>query len=641
MKYLFSPIKIRTMELANRVVMAPIGTNLGNPDSTVSDSSVAYLKRRVSGGLGLVITEIVGVHPNGLVIDNQLGVFDNRFIAGLKRFVDTAHKAGCKIAIQLHHAGRESYPMLLQGKAIGPSAIPSLIYRMRPKEMTREDIEEVIFAFGNAAIRAQEAGFDALEIHGAHGYLLAQFLSGLSNQRSDQYGGSIYKRARFVVEVLEEVRDKVGDDFPISLRLSMEEWIKGGYTTEEMQEVIPDFIIAGADIIHASVGTYGSPGNIMVAPVEYASGFNLWRAKKVKDVTTIPVIAVGRFTDPVQADDAIRLGDADLVAFGRQFLADPDFLIKARDGRSDEIRKCIACNQGCIERLMFGEGNIRCAINPETGQELVYPQIRANTGKTVWVIGAGPAGLTAAYEAAKLGHRVSLFEKEEKMGGQIRFACKTPHKEIYGDWIAWLAIQVEKAGVEIHTKTMVMDGMVKNNHPDAVILAVGGEKIIPSIQGIDQPFICDAWQLLGGEVLPKSRNVVIGGGLIGMETADFLSSKGVQVILIEKLSLSPLTTLSSHGFMLHNRLREGHCELLFSTIIERIEENTVYVRRKEEKKLLTGIDQIVIAVGLKPRDDLKKTLQERGIRHFIVGDAVQPRRIIEATEEGAKAAWQI
>jgi 2,4-dienoyl-CoA reductase-like NADH-dependent reductase (Old Yellow Enzyme family)/thioredoxin reductase len=641
MKYLFSPIKIRTMELANRVVMAPMGTNLGNPDSTVSDSSVAYLKRRVSGGMGLVITEIVGVHPNGLVIDNQLGVFDNRFIAGLKRLVDTAHKAGCKIAIQLHHAGRESSPMLLQGKAIGPSAIPSLIYRMKPKEMTREDIEEVIFAFGNAAIRAQEAGFDAVEIHGAHGYLLAQFLSGLSNQRSDQYGGSIYKRARFIVEVLEEVRDKVGDDFPISLRLSMEEWIKGGYTTEEMQEVIPGFIIAGADIIHASVGTYGSPGNIMVAPVEYAPGFNLWRAKKVKNVATIPVIAVGRFTDPVQADDAIRLGDADLVAFGRQFLADPDFLIKARNGRSDEIRKCIACNQGCIERLMFGEGNIRCAINPETGQELVYPQIRANTGKTVWVIGAGPAGLTAAYEAAKLGHRVSLFEKEEKMGGQIRFACKTPHKEIYGDWIVWLVRQVEKAGVKIHTKTTVTDGMVKNNHPDAVILAIGGEKIIPSIQGIDQPFICDAWQLLGGEVLPKSRAVVIGGGLIGMETADFLLSKGVQVILIEKLGRSPLTTLSSHGYMLYNRLREGHCELLFSTIIERIEENTVYVRRKEEKKLLTGIDQIVIAVGLKPRDDLKKTLQERGIRHFIVGDAVQPRRIIEATQEGAKAAWQI
>jgi 2,4-dienoyl-CoA reductase-like NADH-dependent reductase (Old Yellow Enzyme family)/thioredoxin reductase len=638
---LFSPIQIKAMELANRVVLPPMGTNLGNPDGSVSAASIAYLKRMARGGAGLVVTEVCAVHPSGSAINNQLGVYEDRFIPGLKKLVALAHAAGSKIALQLHHAGRESLHLLQQKKAVAPSAIRSLVYGLTPREITRDEIQEIIAAFGSAAFRAREAGFDAVEVHGAHGYLLTQFLSALSNQRSDNYGGSLPNRSRFIREVLQEVRRRVGEDFPISLRISVEECIRDGYTFEDIKPILPDLVRAGADILHASLGTHGSPGGITSASLEYEPGFNVWRAKKVKEVADVPVIAVGRFTDPTLADEVISRGEADLVAFGRQYLTDPDFLIKARGGRPEDIRKCIACNQGCIERLILGEGNIRCAINPETGQETIYPQGPAAVRRNVWVVGAGPGGLTAAYEAARLGHQVTLFEKEEATGGQLRFACKSPFKGAYGEWGTWLTAQAKKIGVKILTGTEVTDRMIEEGNPEAVILATGGEKIVPALPGIDLPMVCDAWQILSGEVAPKGHTLVLGGGLIGMETADFLCQKGMQVTLVEVLKRSPVLKITSHGYMLHTRLREGKCKLLFNTAVKRIEEGSITIASDGEEQILCPVNQVVIAIGLKPRDDLKKILQARGIPHCVIGDAVQPRRILEATEEGARAAWDL
>ena len=637
---LLSPIKIKTMELSNRVVLPPMGTNLGNPDGSVSEANLAYLKRMARGGAGLIIIEVCAVHPSAPSINSELCVYEDRFVPGLRKLTEIAHAAGSKIALQLHHAGRESLYLLKQKKAIAPSPIRSLVFGLTPREMTLEDIKEIIAAFGTAAARAQEAGFDAVEVHGAHGYLLTQFLSALCNQRSDEYGGSLANRGRFIVEVLQEVRRRVGGDFPISLRISAEEFIKGGYTVEDIQPILPDFVKAGADIIHTSLGTL-SLGSITSAPLEYEPGFNAWRAKKVKEVVNVPVIAVGRFTDPAQADEVIGRGEADLVAFGRQFLTDPDFLLKAREGRSEDIRKCIACNQGCIERLILGEGTIRCAINPETGQETVYPQGPAAVRRNVWVIGAGPGGLTAAYEAARRGHKVTLFEREKTAGGQLRFASKSPFKSAYEEWGTWLISQVKKMGVSLRTGTEVTGRMIEEGKPDAVILATGGERIMPAIPGIDLPIVCDAWQVLGGEVTPKGQVVVIGGGLIGMETADYLLKKGTQVTLVEELKRSPVLKITSHGYMLHTRIREGNCKLLFNTAVGRIGEGFVITVSDGQEAILSPVDQVIVAVGLKPRDNLKKFLQAKEIPHSVIGDALQPRRIIEATEEGAKVAWNI
>lgn len=640
--HLFSPIRIRNVELANRAVMPPMGTWLANDDFSVGDALLAYIKRQAQSGAGLIISEVACVHPSGLAGEHHLGAFDDRFIPGLKKYAQAIHEAGGKAAIQLHHAGRESLFLLEKGEAVGPSAVPSAVYRQAPQEMTPELIEEVIAAFGQAAVRAREAGFDAVEVHGAHGYLLTQFLSALSNIREDKYGGDMEGRATFVIEVLKAVRGAVGNDFPVLLRISAEEFIKGGYVVEDLFPILPHIVAAGADVIHASIGTHGSPGGITSAPQEYEAGFNVWRAKKIKEVVDVPVIAVGRFTDPAVADEFIGRGDADMIAFGRQQLADPDYLIKAKEGRSQDIRLCIACNQGCIDRIMFEPGSsIRCAINPETGQESIYPQGPAEIPRNVWVVGAGPAGLTAAYEAARLGHQVSLFDKADETGGQIRYAGRPPHKEVYAEWIDWLAAQVKGIGVEIQTGTTVTESMIDEGRPDVVILATGGEKIIPDLPGTDLPFVCDAWRILSAEVEPQANAVVIGGGLIGMETADFLRDKGSQVTVIEMLKRSPVLKLVSHGYMLHKRLREGGCRLMLNTRLERIEEGSVIVSSEGETETIAPVDQVVLAVGMKPVDDLKAYLKEQGLCHYVVGDAVEPRRIIEATEEGARAAWDI
>ncbi|MDO9516390.1 MAG: FAD-dependent oxidoreductase [Syntrophales bacterium] len=642
LKNILSPITVKGVEIPNRVVMPPMGTNLGNADGTVSEASIAYLKRRARGGPGLIITEIVAAHPDGIAINTQLGAYDDRFIPGLAKLVSLAHEAGSKIFMQIHHAGRESLHMLSKGKAVGPSAIPSLIYQMPPREMTIDDIKETIAAFGSAARRAREAGFDGVELHCAHGYLLTQFLSTLSNQRTDEYGGvTLKERARFVVEVIQTVRKEVGADFPISIRISTEEFIKGGYTADDMQTILPDFVAAGVDIIHASFGTHGSPGGITSAPIEYEPGFNAWLARKVKDVVNVPVIAVGRFNDPALADEVIGRGDADLVAFGRQFLADPDFLTKAREGRTEDIRKCLACNQGCIERLILGEGNIRCAINPETGQETIYPEGPVAKPKNVWVVGGGPAGLTAAFEAARLGHTVTLYESAEELGGQIQYARRPPHKAAYGEWIDWLIGQVKKAAITIKTGTEVTPAMIRKGRPEAVILAAGGEKITPEIAGIGGSHVCDAWQVLSGAVKPGGNVLVIGGGLIGMETADYLSEQGSKVTLVEMLKRSPVQKITAHGYMLHKRLRDKKALLLFSTTVKAIGDGGVEIETAGEEATVSPIDQVVVAVGLKPRDGLTKTLKDEGIPCTVVGDAASARRIIEATEEGARAAWDL
>jgi len=309
------------MELKNRCVIPPMGTNLGNRDGTVSEKNLAYIKRRADSGVGLIISEIVGVHPTGCV---GLGIYDDRFIPGLAQLVDAIHAGGSKVALQLHHAGREAPYQLKKGTAIGPSAAASFIYGIPPKEMSLDDIRMIVRAFGDAAVRAQAAGADAVEIHAAHGYLLTQFLSAHANQRKDEYGGSFRERARFVFEVIAEVRKRVGNDYPILVRISAEEFIKHGYQVEDVVSILPDLVAAGTDAIHASVGTHGSPGGITSAPAEYEAGWNVWRAQKIKEAVDIPVIAVGRFTDPRAADEVIAKGAADLVAFGEAPPLAPD-----------------------------------------------------------------------------------------------------------------------------------------------------------------------------------------------------------------------------------------------------------------------------------------------------------------------------
>lgn len=647
--HLLTPIRIKSLEIANRVVMPPMGTGLGNNDGTVSEANLAYLRRRARSGAGLYITEITEIDPLGAVTPSCLAIWDDKFIPGLRQMADIVHAAGGKIAMQLHHCGRESLYQTRKKTAVAPSAVGSFMFGFiaTPREMTPEEIQQTIRAFGDGARRAKAAGFDAVELHGAHGYLLMQFLSAFSNQRTDAYGGDFHGRSRFMRECLAEVRRQVGDDFPISLRISGEEGLQGGYTIDDMLTIIPDLVAAGADLLHVSFGTHGRADKYIdtpnpSAPIEYEPGFKAHLARKIKAVAGVPVITVGRFTDPFLMDEVIARGDADLVAVGRQHLADPDFLINAREGRAQETFECLACNQGCIEREALEGKPVRCAINVETGQELIYPTQAAQTPRRVWVIGGGPAGLTAADEAARLGHQVTLFEKEAQIGGQIRYAENAPHKSAYGRWIRTLAARVAKRGVQLRTGTEVTEAMIDQGDPEVVILASGADKADCPAQGITMSVVCDAWQILNGEVAPREDAVVIGGGLMGMETADFLCQQGIRnVTLVEMQAKPPVRPISAHGTMLHRRLAAAGARLMFGTTLERIEEGAVTVSSGGEEQRLAPVGQVIVAVGVTPRQALKEILVRKGIRHFVIGDALEPRRIIEATTEGADAAWQI
>jgi len=302
----------------------------------------------------------------------------------------------------------------------------------------------------------------------------------------------------------------------------------------------------------------------------------------------------------------------------------------------------LACNQGCIERLALEQLPIRCAINPQTGQELLYPMGPAAVSRKVWVVGSGPGGLTAAFEAARLGHRVTLFEREKETGGNVLYAAKAPHKAVYGKYISTLTANCKKKGVNIQTNTEVTEAMIEAGKPDAVILAIGAEKSTCTAEGIHSSVVCDAWQILDGEIKPKDHVVVIGGGLVGMETADFLREKGVRdITVVEMLANSPVHTFAAHGYMLHKRLAAGGIKLMFDTTVKLINEKSVVVTKKGEDLMLEPINQVIVAIGVTPRNTLKDMLLQKGIRHFIIGDSVAPRRIIEATTEGAKAAWEI
>ena len=638
--HLFSPITINGMTLKNRAVMPPMGTGYGNSDGTVSDRLVAYLTRRAQGGTGLIITEICAVVPRGKGFPNELGVWNDEFIPGLARIPEALHRYGAKVALQLHHAGRESFEAAAGAMPEAPSSIPSVILGQPCEAMSLERVAEVIDAFAKGAGRAKEAGFDAVELHGAHGYLLNQFLSPFSNQREDEYGGSDENRMRFILEIIAAVRKVVERDFPVWIRVSADELVRGGYDLSFMRKFAPRMVAAGVDAIHCSVGVYSTPGSLSVASMDTDPGFNLFRARALKEVVNVPVIGVGRINNPELADQAIARGDADLISFGRQHLTDPDFINKARDGALDDIRWCTACNQGCIERLSFEMKSATCSFNPECGREYKGQAPKADPSKRVWVIGAGPAGLSAAMALAARGHKVEIFEKEAQAGGQLLSASRPPHKAAFMDWVTWSLRQLEKAAVPIHCGHIVSADEIKKQKPDAVILACGAYPVAAPIPGLDSKMVADARDVLTGKVGLKGPAVVLGAGYVGMETADYLVAKGIAVTVLEMQTFPPVAKLSAHGYWLHKRIKYGGGRLLFGAQVMSIEAETVRYRQQNVERVESAA-MIVTAMGARSENDLESALKEISIPYRIVGDAKSPRRILEAIHEGHKAGEEI
>jgi NADPH-dependent 2,4-dienoyl-CoA reductase/sulfur reductase-like enzyme len=369
-------------------------------------------------------------------------------------------------------------------------------------------------------------------------------------------------------------------------------------------------------------------------------GFNLFRARAIRETVGVPVIGVGRISRPERAEEAISAGDADLISFGRQHLTDPDFLAKAREGRFEEIRWCVACNQGCIERLGFEMKSAACSFNPECGREFQGEPLPAPEGKRLWVIGAGPAGLSAALAAAGRGYAVELFEKEEAPGGQVRPASRPPRKQAYLDWVDWAVRRLEKRGAAFHFDTEMTGAQLKDGRPDAVILAAGASPVTPEIPGLSLPHVVDARDLLMGKARAEGPAVILGAGHVGMETADFLAARGLGATLLEMQPFLPVGKHTARGYWLHRRLREAGGRILLGATAMRIETDAVVFRQAEEGKRIPAAS-VVTAMGARPDNALEETLRETGIPCRVVGDAKSPRRLIEAIHEGDRAGREI
>ncbi|MGO9145045.1 MAG: FAD-dependent oxidoreductase [Desulfomonilia bacterium] len=638
--HLFSPITIGSMTLENRAVMPAMGTAYANMDNTVNERLVQYLARRARGGTGLIITEVTAVTPRGKGFPNELGIWSDEFIPSLAKIPEAIHLEGGKAAIQLHHAGRETFPEAVGGLPEAPSAIPSVILQQPCEEMSIERIQELVHAFASAAVRAPAAGFDAVEIHSAHGYLLNQFLSPFSNQRQDAYGGSEENRSRFVLEIVTAARKSLGPDYPIIVRVSADELIRGGFDLEFMKRLAPQLVDAGASALHVSVGVYSTPGGLSIASMDTPPGFNLFRARAIKEVVDVPVIGVGRINDPRLADEAISRGDADLISFGRQHLTDPDFIRKAGSGDLDDIRPCVACNQGCIERLSFEMKSATCSFNPECGQEFRGSAACADTPKKVWVIGAGPSGISAALAAAEQGHKVEIFEQEETSGGQLRSASKPPHKEAFWSWVEWALRRLKRLGVEIMHRTAVSAEMLKRGKPDAVILATGAFPVTALIPGIDASHVMDARDVLMGRVKVKSPVVILGAGYVGMETADFLVEHGMNPVILEMQAFPPVGKMTAHGYWLHKRIRDGGGKMFLGAKVTKIESDAVHFSKGDENDTVPAAT-VITAMGARVDTALEAVLKDSGIPYAVVGDAKRPRRILEAIHEGYRAGREI
>lgn len=563
------------------------------------------------------------------------GIYSQEQIENHRRITETVHAAGGRIAIQLYHA-RWRVPGRVTGVLPkSPSAIPAGDRFEMPQVMTREDIAAIVEQFSKAAQNAKEAGYDGVEIHCGHGFLLNSFLSGASNKRADEYGGTIENRARIVLDILRATRGKVGADYPLWCKMSVEEYVPGALEISDTQILARMFEAAGADAIHCSQGTHQS-NYATIPPSVVSRGHYLQNAAAIKRAVSIPVIAVGRINDPLVAEKAIAAGECDFVAMARASLADPDLPLKLAAGDTEEITRCIGCLQGCIGEFAKGHA-VRCMVNPLTGMEGAFDLSPADKPLRVFVAGGGVAGCEAALAAPRRGHSVTLFEKGDHLGGQWLAAAVPPGKEEVVSFTSWQRRMLEKLGVQIPLEKEMSAAEVMNEKPDVVIIATGSVAAIPPIPGIDKKHVVLANDVLLGKTR-VGKNVVIIGGMTGAETADFLSAYGKNVAIVEILPNIAAEAEPNSKYFLMQRLENQKARILTEARVKEINDASVTVELASGEILELPADNVVLATGLRSSAPLKDELAESAARVLVVGDADKVKNGFFNIQEAFEAA---
>jgi 2,4-dienoyl-CoA reductase-like NADH-dependent reductase (Old Yellow Enzyme family)/thioredoxin reductase len=625
---LLAPLQIGPLWLKNRVVMPPMGTGLDD-DGLMNDAAIAYYRRRAEGGVGTVIVEALLVDPATEGPEPRIDLPD--CLPGLTRLVEELRASEVTVGAQLLHPGRQ----VLSGRLVGPSAIPINSVAPTPNELTTPEIEQIVEYFADGAARAQLAGFDFVEIHGAHGYLPSDFLSPLANARNDEYGGDLEDRARFPCEIVRAIVARCGEELPVFYRISGDEGLPGGIVIEDAIAASQLLEAEGAACISVTAGNWRSL-QVTLAPMFVPRGHLMKLAGQMRRSVGIPVIAVGRLDDPADARHAISAGYADLVAVGRGLIAEPDWTAKVAAGLEADVRPCISCN-ACVELVGSG-GEVRCAVNPEVGRDHTWRVLAAEHPRRVAVVGSGPAGLEAARLARLRGHEVSLWESDDQLGGKLEAAASAPSK---GDVLRFRDYEVrtiEQLGVNVHVGVHVTRDVIDTENPDVVVVATGAGALMPPIPGLDGEGVHDAQALILGDVPVESgqRVAVIGGSATGCETAEFLVARGAEVTILEMAGVIGTGIESITRRYLLRELRTAGVTLLTGARVVSVSGNTVsYVLDDQEHRL--EVDFVAVAVGWRPRGrTLGEALGDREV--VLVGDAMRPADFVAAVNAGADAA---
>lgn len=660
------PIEIKGVRLRNRIVMTAMHLNY-TPDGRVSDRLIGFYEERARGGAGMIIV-------GGCIIDDYAGapwLLDIRTddtVEGHSILADTVKRHGAVATCQLYHAGRYVHSVSIGGKqAIAPSAVPSRFTNETPREMTRPEIEEVVRHYAEAAMRVKRAGYDCVEVLAAAGYIIPQFLSPITNLRTDEYGGSWENRLRLGLEVADAVRDAVGSDFFVSFRIAGHDFMEGGNTNQEAALFAAELEKHGVDMINVTGGWHET--RIPQLPMSLPRGGLSYLAAGVKKKVSVPVVACNRINDIFVADEILRNGMADLVGMARGLIADPYLPEKAASGHYDQISHCIACNQGCFDHIMFMKP-VTCTINPRAGRELELPLTMATVTRRVAVVGGGPAGMKAAVIAANRGHHVTLFEKEDVLGGQLNLAAVPPGREEFFTAIEDLDSQLEWEEIEVRLETEATAEMLKDEEYDAVIIATGGRPVVPPIPGLDLPHVVMAWDILEGKADPTGEKVVIiGGGAVGSETAMYVASMGTisgdtllflmtnkgetvetleqlstrgvkQVTVVEMLSKVCRDVGISTRWSLLQDMRNLGITTISNAPAKRIEADGVVIEEKGRERKLPA-DTVIIAAGTCPVNSLYEQLKKSGMEVHLIGDAKETRKAFEAIQEGLEIALKL